>query len=116
MYRLTQIQFLVMAVLARQPMHLYAVRQEIIELTGHTYYPTSSTLKKATRVLMRAGHIEECHSNPNYWLKARRGVPYELTRQGRHRLEGEVSMYFGACQMIRGWLEYSNKFGGLGRI
>ena len=102
-YPLSRVQFLVLATLARQPMHLYALRQEINELTDHTYYPTSSTLKKAVRVLMAAGYIEECYSNPHYWLKAKRGRPYELTDQGRWRLDREVSMYFHACQVVRGW-------------
>ena len=105
MYRLTQVQFLVLAVLANRPMHLYAIRQEIIELTDHTYYPTSSTLKKAAQVLEKKGHLEECQSNPHYWLKALRGVPYELTDEGRWRLKNEVAMYFRACQIIRIWLE-----------
>jgi DNA-binding PadR family transcriptional regulator len=82
-------------------MHIYALRQEINELTGHGYYPTHSTLKRSIGTLLAAGFIEDCHSNPHYWLKAKRGAPYELTERGRKRIDKELAMYFRLCQVAR---------------
>lgn len=107
-YSLSKVQFLTLAALARHPMHIYAMRQEIIELTDNTYYPTGSTLTRAVKALQKAGYIEECRSNPYYWLKARRGVPYELTLVGRKRLDRETIMYFRACQIIKMWHRHGN--------
>jgi len=87
-------------------MHIYALRQEIIELTDHSYYPTSSTLKRAVDTLLAKGFIEDCHSNPHYWLKAKRGTPYELTPAGRKRVERELAMYFRLCQLARMWQKW----------
>lgn len=43
--------------------------------------------------LLVAGLIEECFSDPYYWLKARRGSPYELTKTGRKTIKRELEMY-----------------------
>lgn len=100
---LTKVQFLVLACLMRQPMHLYAIRQQIIDLTDHTYYPRGSTVKQATEALLNKGLIKECDSDPHHWLKARRGAPYELTEDGQGTLRRETGVYFGLCQMVRLW-------------
>lgn len=98
---LTKAQFLTLVCLYRHPMHPYAIRQEIIELTDHKYYPAHSTVQQTIKALLSAGLIEECRSNPNYWLKARRSAPYELTHLGKRHLDTEVSVYFKICQIVR---------------
>lgn len=100
---LTKTQFLALACLARRPMHIYAMRQEITTLSDHFYKPTGSTLKQAVNVLINKDLIEECRSNPHYLMMRNQGVPYELTPDGRFRLEQETAVYFKACQVIRMW-------------
>jgi DNA-binding PadR family transcriptional regulator len=93
MRTLTKNQFLTLAVLLRFPMHAYAIRLEIVELTGHRVWPSKSTIEGVLDSLLANKLIEECYSNPHYWLKARRGSPYELTERGRHEIKKELAMY-----------------------
>ena len=106
---LTKMQFLVLAVLLRCPMHPYAIRQEIIELSGRRAWPSQSSVRAAiVSLLARRGLIQECfYSDPHYWLKAKRGVPYELTKTGRQTVERELNMYREVISEARFWL---NKF------
>lgn len=94
MQPLTKYQFLALATLLRQPMHAYAVRQEIIELTSHYEWPAHSTVRETLKALQTKDLIEECQTNPNYWLKARLGVPYELTDRGYWVVRRELSLYY----------------------
>jgi DNA-binding PadR family transcriptional regulator len=91
---LTKAQFLIMAALLRHPMHPYAIRQEIIQLTQIRIFPAESTIRNAIKKLEKLGYIEECVSNPYYWLKAKRSAPYELTERGRNKIEREIIMYY----------------------
>lgn len=102
MYReLRKIQFLVMLSLLRMPLHEYAIRQEVFELTGHNYFPAASTIRRAVDGLLVRKYVEECYSDPDYWLKARRGAPYELNEQGQKRLRIELLMYRDLIDQIR---------------
>ena len=98
---LTKVQFLVLVCLSRHPMHPYAIKQEIPEFADHYYFPSSSTVQQAIKKLLSAGLIAECQSNPHYWLKARRSIPYELTPHGKRHLDAEISVYFRICQILR---------------
>jgi DNA-binding PadR family transcriptional regulator len=102
----SKVQFLVLCALIRFPMHPYAIRQEIIELTGHYYFPSQSTIQRALGKLLSLNHIEECASNPYYWLKAKRGAPYELTESGCHQVKRELRMYRELTDITRIWLQY----------
>ena len=90
---LTKYQFLSLAALLRHPMHPYAVRQEIIQLTLFKVWPSKTTVHKNLQKLQAAGYIQECLSDPHYWLKAHRGVPYEITNEGYWIIRKELAMY-----------------------
>lgn len=94
MYALTKARFLVLTALLKFPMHPYAIRQEIIRLTGHEIILPHSTIRAAFDSLLKIGWIEECRDNAYAWLVARRSVPYELTDSGHHRARRELSMYY----------------------
>ncbi len=104
MSRLTKYQFLVLATLLDRPMHPYAVRQGVIALTGHEVWPSKTSLRKTMNSLLGSGYIEECRSDPHYWLKARRGAPYEITEVGYSTVRRELSMYFEVVVKSRNWL------------
>lgn len=93
MRQLSKTQFLALAAFLRCPMHPYALRQEIIEMTGNRYYPSQSTLQRVIMKLEELGFIEES-GNSQYWLRAKRSVPYELTAKGRKLIDRELVMYF----------------------
>jgi DNA-binding PadR family transcriptional regulator len=105
--QLSKHQFLALTALLRGPMHPFALRQEIVELSGRQVWPPHSTLRKVLDSLLAAGYIEECSSNndPYYWLKARRGAPYALTDKGHAVVRRELSMYYEVIVKSRGWLE-----------
>lgn len=106
MGRLSKHQFLVLVVLLRQPMHPYAVRQEVINLTGHHEWPSQSTIRGVLDKLLAVKYIEECRrDNPHHWLRARRGAPYELTEAGYWIARRELSMYHEVIIKSRAWLE-----------
>jgi DNA-binding PadR family transcriptional regulator len=90
----SKIQFLVMVTLVRSPMHPYLIRQEIIELTSRQVWPVRSSVRRALDSLVRAGYIQEVsYSDPHYWIKTRRGAPYEITEAGYWKVRRELSMY-----------------------
>jgi DNA-binding PadR family transcriptional regulator len=66
---------------------------------------SKSTVISVLKRLETGGYIEECASNPHYWLKARRGAPYEITDIGYLRLRRELSMYWEIVVKTRKWLE-----------
>jgi DNA-binding PadR family transcriptional regulator len=86
-------------------MHPYAIRQEIIELTGRIVWPSHSSLRRALDSLIKTGLIEESSSNAHYWLKATRSVPYEITEAGYKTVRRELSMYHEVFVKSRHWLE-----------
>jgi len=102
---LTPTQFFTLAALLKHPMHQYAIRQDIIETSGLHAWPGNSSIKRATISLLKAGYIEESHSDPNYWLKARRGSVYELTPRGFKRLERELMVYLELLKDARATLQ-----------
>src|SRR5258707_1286585 len=98
----TKVQFLVMVSLLRFPMHPYAIRQEIISLTGHRYFPSKSTVHSAINRLEHTGFVSagDAHDDPYIWLKSRQSVPYKLTPLGHHRLKQEAKMYGKLLQWV----------------
>ena len=62
-------------------------------------------MSKTLDSLFRAGYIEECRSVSSYWLKRRRGAPYELTLAGYKVTRRELSLYFEVVVKSRPWLE-----------
>ena len=102
---LTKLQFLALTGLLRRPMHPYALRQEIIELTGRQVWPSTSSLRRALDSLLRASYIEECRSDAYYWMKARRSAPYEVTDKGYWIVRRELSMHYEVIVKSRSWLD-----------
>lgn len=105
MKTLTKYQFLALVALLRCPMHSYLLRQEIIELSGWQVWPSKSTLRQTLDSLLDTNYVEECRSEPNYWLKARRSAPYEITEIGYKVVRRELSMYFEIVVKSRKWLQ-----------
>ena len=81
-----------MVALLRMPMHPYAIRQEVIELTNQRIWPAYMTIHSAIKSLVKKELVTESE-NSLYWLKARRSVPYELTDKGIEIIEKELNNY-----------------------
>lgn len=103
----TKVQFLVLTVLLQCPMHPYAVRQEVIELTARRYFPSKTTIRTTLNRLIQLDMIEECggETDPNYWFKARRGAPYRLTSYGREQIDKELMVYLEILTTARLWMK-----------
>jgi DNA-binding PadR family transcriptional regulator len=84
-------------------MHPYAIRQEVIELTGRQVFPAHSSVAGAIDSLLARGYIESCWSDPHYWMKARRSEPYQLTPSGEHKIKMELGLYFEVLSSVELW-------------
>jgi DNA-binding PadR family transcriptional regulator len=101
---LSPLQLMSLAVLARCPFHPYAIRMEIIEFTLHRSATIPKTSVYSTlSILKKLGYIEDTWES-NYWLIRRVGTPYELTQDGRQRLEKELDIYRKVIQDTDHWL------------
>ncbi len=76
------IKLLVLAALMGRPLHTYAIRQKVIELSRHRLYEAPKTsVKRAIEELVKAGYLQDC-TDALHWAGHRRGDVYELSKAG----------------------------------
>jgi DNA-binding PadR family transcriptional regulator len=111
MRSLSKLQFLVLTALLESPMHAYAIRQSVINLTSLDYFPSHSSVINAIHHLRKAGLVDNWVKNPYYWFKARRGEPYNLTSKGLKHLEKELEIYHRLLETAKLWQLRNKAFG-----
>jgi transcriptional regulator len=81
---------LVLATIARQPAHGYAIARSIERMSGATLTIEEGSLYPALRRLARSGAIDaEWQTTP----VGRRGKVYRLSREGREQLEQQRTLW-----------------------
>ena len=105
---LSKLHIFILVVLIRMPMHPYAIRLEIIELSKNRFWPAYSTIYSNLKSLESKKLIQETDDS-GYWLRARKSVPYELTEKGLNLIEKELDNYSYVLSMGRLWLKQAQK-------
>jgi DNA-binding PadR family transcriptional regulator len=93
-------QFHIMVVLAAEPLHGYAIRQEVEERSGGRIRLWPATLYGTLKALAGSGLIEETGSPSGPDDDPRRRY-YALTVEGRRRLEREAARLEGLARLAR---------------
>jgi DNA-binding PadR family transcriptional regulator len=93
-------QFHIMVVLAAEPLHGYAIRQEVEERTDGRIRLWPATLYGTLKALAGSGLIEETGSPSGPDDDPRRRY-YALTVEGRRRLEREAARLEGLARLAR---------------
>src|SRR5436305_5598793 len=83
---LTEPVFLILASLADQPRHGYALLQDIQQMSQQRVLLSTGTLYGALRRLLEEGWIERFSQEDT----SREKQAYQLTREGRRQLELEI--------------------------
>ncbi len=109
-YSISLTQFFILAALVRCPMHAYALRQEIIELSQRQVWPAYSTIQYALAKLHKRGFVEDRADDPYYCLKAERGLVYQLTPLGQKEIWKLLSMQLHVLQIVRFWMQRGQAF------
>ena len=81
--------YYILAVLANRPLHVYALREQIINDSDSAVIPARSSLDNALKRLESWGFIEK-DTLANI-ADTRRGATYAITATGKRRLEREIT-------------------------
>ena len=81
---------LILASLADQPRHGYAVKRDVTERTGGDVALGSTTLYRLLGLLLDEGLIEETRTRPSPALDDERRRYYAITASGRRALAAEL--------------------------
>ena len=77
------LDMLALALVAREPMHGYRIRWEIIHLSHGYLTPAFGGIYRVLRLMKRRGYIEKTHQESGH---GRRRVTYGVTPKGRAEL------------------------------
>ena len=96
------LMMLVLRVLARQPLHGYAIAQRIHQLSADALHVEEGALYPALQKLVIKGWVKAAWRQSETGREVRE---YRLTASGRRQLEAEMTQYRRTARAIDGLLD-----------